>query len=97
MIINLYGKINNNKRFIDKYSFLISRIFIREKENYKNENLIIDKLYNHIYKLNKKYNDIANPNENQINSENLYFFINFFIVNYLEINIIQLINLLKKI
>ena len=76
MIINLYGKFNNNKIFIDKYSFLISRIFIREKENYKNENLIIDKLYDHIYKLNKKYNDFKNPNEDQINSDNLYFFIN---------------------
>ena len=76
MIIDLYDKFNNNKIFIDKYSFLISRIFIKEKENYKNENLIIDKLYNHINKLNIKYNDFQNPNENQINSENLYFFIN---------------------
>ena len=79
MIIALYDKFNNNKIFIDKYSLIISRIFIMEKENLKKENLIMDKLYNYIYNLNNRNNGIHNLNninENQINSENIFFFIN---------------------
>ena len=55
---------------------LISRIFIMEKENFKKDNLIMDKLYNYIYNLNNGIHNLNNINENQINSENIFFFIN---------------------
>ena len=79
MIIPLYYKINNNKIFIDKYSYIISKIFIMEKENSKRDNLIMDKLLNYIYNLNNRNNiihNINNINENYMNNETLYFFIN---------------------
>ena len=77
MIVKLYGTFNNinNKTIIDKYSSLISRLFIIEKENCKKENLIIDRLYDFIYNLNNKQ-IIMKDDGNNINYENLYFFIN---------------------
>ena len=76
MIIDLYGKFSSNKIFLDKYSLIISRIFIMEKENYIKNNLITDKLYAYIYNLKYKENHLKSINVNLINMEDIYFFIN---------------------
>ena len=80
MIINLYHLFNkiNNKLFIDKYSSLISRIFIIERETNKQNNLIIDRLYNS----SNKYNEFQKTNYDKTNYENIYFFIN--IIKYIS-------------
>lgn len=84
MIINLYGRFYNNRMFLDKYSSLISAIFINEIEsNKKEEKLIIDELYKYIIDLNIKnngynYTDLENRNIKIKKHENIYFFINIF-------------------
>ena len=77
MIIKLYGKINNNRIFLDKYSTIITNIFISEIEHYKKEKMIIDELYKYINDLNmqNKYTDIEEGNIKIKNYENVYFFI----------------------
>ena len=77
-IILLYDNFNNNKMFIDKYSSILSRIFTLELENNKKDNFIIDRLYNYILNLNKNIYHInsEDSNENRMNKENLYLFIN---------------------
>ena len=84
MIINLYSLFNkiNNKLFIDKYSSLISRIFIIERESNKKNNLIIDRLYDYIYNSNNEYNELKKTNNDITNYENIFFFIN--IIKYIS-------------
>ena len=84
MIINLYSLFNkiNNKLFIDKYSSLISHIFIIERKSNKKSNLIIDRLYDYIYNSNNKYNEIKKTNNDITNYENIFFFIN--IIKYIS-------------
>ena len=84
MIINLYHLFNkiNNKLFIDKYSSLISRIFIIEREANKQNNLIIDRLYDYIYNSNNKNDELQKANDDKTNYENIFFFIN--IIKYIS-------------
>ena len=84
MIINLYSLFNkiNNKLFIDKYSSLISRIFIFERESNKQNNLIIDRIYDYIYSENNKYNEFQKANDDKTNYDNIFFFIN--IIKYIS-------------
>ena len=84
MIINLFHLFNkiNNKLFIDKYSSLISRIFIIERETNKQKNLIIDRLYDYIYNSSNKYNEFQKINDDKTNYENIFFFIN--IIKYIS-------------
>lgn len=79
IIINLYNLFNknNNKLFIDKYSSLISRIFIFERESNKQNNLIIDRLYDYVYNTNNKYIEYQKANDDKTNYDNIFFF-NFF-------------------
>ena len=90
IFISLYDKFNN-KIFIDKYSLLLSRIFVREIENYKKENLILDKLYKYISKLTYSNNEINDLNKDQIYFENLYFLIN--LIKYISLYYIKLKNI----
>ena len=80
MIIKLYGKFNNNRIFLDKYSTIITNIFISEIENSIKQKMIIDELYEYINDLNiqKKYTDIEEGNMKIKNYENIYFLINLF-------------------
>ena len=69
MIINLYGRFNNNK------------LFIIEIENSQKEKIILDELYRYMNNLNNKNNNYTNLDEGTIrikNYENIYFFINIF-------------------
>ena len=78
MIIKLYGKFNNNRIFLDKYSTFICNIFVSEIEQFKNQKFIIDYLYNYINDLYIK-NKYSNDEEGKINNcENIYFFVNLF-------------------
>ena len=78
MIIKLYGKFNNNRIFLDKYSTFICNIFVSEIEQFKNQKYIIDYLYNYINDLYIK-NKYSNDEEGKINNcENIYFFVNLF-------------------
>ena len=91
IFISLYDKFNN-KIFIDKYCLLLSKIFIREIENYKKGNLIMDKLYKNIYKLNSSNNnEILDLNNNKIHYEHLYFLIN--LIKYISLYYIKLKNI----
>ena len=81
MIINLYGRFNNNRIFLDKYSDFVSKLFIIEIENSQKEKIILDELYRYINNLNNKNNNYTNLDEGTIrikNYENIYFFINIF-------------------
>ena len=80
MIMNLYGRFNNNRIFLDKYSNFVCRIFITEIENSQKEKMIIDQLYRYINDLNDKnnYNSLDEVNMKIKNQENIYFFINLF-------------------
>ena len=75
-LISLYDKYNNSKIFIDKYSSILSKIFIMEIEDNRRDNLIIDKLYNYIYNLKYANKRLYKNNEIQMNYENFYFFVN---------------------
>ena len=80
MIIKLYGKFNNNRIFLDKYSTIITNIFISEIEKSKNDKMIIDELYKYINDLNiqNKYTNIEEEKLKIKNYENIYFFIILF-------------------
>lgn len=82
MIIYLYSLFNkvNNKLFIDKYSSLISRIFVMERESNKQNNLILDRLYDTIY--NSDNSELPKENGDKTNYENIFFFIN--IIKYIS-------------
>ena len=106
--IELYGKYNNNKIFIDKYSLILNRIFIIEIESYKKDNFIIDKLYNYIHKVYNKNSGMQKNNEIKMNYENLFFFVNLikYISSYYKKNkniktaydiLIYLASFIKKI
>lgn len=78
MIINLYGKFNNDRIFLDKYSIFVSKLFFMEIEKSQNEKILIDELYRYIKNLNnnQNYNHLDDEKMNIKNDENLYFFIN---------------------
>lgn len=75
MILNLYGRFNNNRIFLDKYSLFVSKSFIMEIEKNQKNNLILDELYKYINDTNK-YNNEDSGNIMMKNYENIYFFIN---------------------
>ena len=78
MIINLYGRFNNNRIFLDKYSSFVSKLFIIEIEKFQKEKIILDELYLYINNINNKnnYNILDEGNLKIKNYENIYFFIN---------------------
>ena len=80
MIIKLYGKLNNNRIFLDKYSTIITNIFISEIEQSKKQKMIIDELYKYINDLNiqNKYIGMEEEKMKNKNYENFFFFIILF-------------------
>ena len=81
MIINLYGRFNNNRIFLDKYSGFVSKLFIMEIESFQKDNIILDELYKYINNSNNKNNNYTNLDDGTIrikNYENIYFFVNIF-------------------
>ena len=76
MIIQLYGRFNINRIFLDKYSLFISQLFIIEIEKNKKEKMILNELYKYINDLkNKNYNNLDNRNIKIKNYENIFFFV----------------------
>ena len=76
MIIQLYGRFNINRIFLDKYSLFISQLFIIEIEKNKKEKMILNELYRYINDLkNKNYNNLDNRNIKIKNYENIFFFV----------------------
>ena len=76
MIIQLYGRFNINRIFLDKYSLFISQLFIIEFEKNKKEKMILNELYKYINDLkNKNYNNLDNRNIKIKNYENIFFFV----------------------
>ena len=76
MIIQLYGRFNINRIFLDKYSLFISQLFIIEIEKNKKEKMILNELYKFINDLkNKNYNNLDNRNIKIKNYENIFFFV----------------------
>ena len=75
MIIELYGRFNYNRIFLDKYSSFISQLFIMEIEKNKKEKMILTELYKYINELkNKNYNNLDAGNIKIKNYENIFFF-----------------------
>ena len=76
MIIQLYGRFNINRIFLDKYSLFISQLFIIEIEKNNKEKMILNELYRYINDLkNKNYNNLDNRNIKIKNYENIFFFV----------------------
>ena len=76
MIIQLYGRFNINRIFLDKYSLFISQLFIIEIEKNNKEKMILNELYKYINDLkNKNYNNLDNRNIKIKNYENIFFFV----------------------